>query len=415
VIAVLLYDRYLRTGAPSDVILVIAFGVLALLEAVLPILAEIEPATRTVAFWSRLSGRTLIAIALCIAAWLRGRSDYGRLRPTPVAPHHVLAACATGAGVIVASTALRVSRLPAAVSGDTHDTSALVHSTGVLGARLAGTALLLVAAAGFARRARRSQEEVLEWLAIGAVLLAEARFHDFLFPSMRSDWLTTGDVLRVVAQNVLLWGVLVDVRAAWRGRVTQAAVDARRRVAAELHDGLAQELAFLSTRSAQLARDAGNEAHLAQVAESARRALSEARSAIEGYSVRGRTRLDLEIGSAAREIEMRHELPVVVDADQVELDATVAHELTRVVHEAMWNAARHADARSVAVSLRATGNRLVISVVDDGRGLADPGATDRAGFGLRTMRERAERLGGSCTVATGPGGGTTVTVAVTLR
>ncbi len=79
--------------------------------------------------------------------------------------------------------------------------------------------------------------------------------------------------------------------------------------------------------------------------------------------------------------------------------------------EALTNAARHASARTGRVCFEADGTSLVVTVIDDGRGLA---ATDRRGTGMRSMRERADELGGTCDVQGASTGGTQVRVVLPL-
>ena len=86
------------------------------------------------------------------------------------------------------------------------------------------------------------------------------------------------------------------------------------------------------------------------------------------------------------------------------------YHLLRIAQEALSNARSHAGARRVAVSLTRSGDRLELSVIDDGRGF-DP-AKCRSGFGLRTMRERAEALAGTLDMASSPGSGSVIRVRV---
>lgn len=82
---------------------------------------------------------------------------------------------------------------------------------------------------------------------------------------------------------------------------------------------------------------------------------------------------------------------------------SVAH---RVFAEAAWNAAKHSGAKNLLLETRREGNDFVLRLRDDGRGF-DPGAkTD--GFGLISMRSRAEEAGGELDVSSEPGEGTTV-------
>jgi signal transduction histidine kinase len=85
------------------------------------------------------------------------------------------------------------------------------------------------------------------------------------------------------------------------------------------------------------------------------------------------------------------------------VDSTTAPDVLAVLGEALSNAARHAEARAVSVSLSA-GDAITLTVRDDGRGLPE----DAIESGLANMRQRAERLGGWCTVSSCPGEGTTV-------
>jgi signal transduction histidine kinase len=96
-----------------------------------------------------------------------------------------------------------------------------------------------------------------------------------------------------------------------------------------------------------------------------------------------------------------------------ELDSTVEVELYRIVQEALNNALRHAKADTVEVELDAREGVITIIVRDDGVGF-DPSARAirERRLGLTSMRERAERLGGTFRVESSPGAGTTVSVEV---
>ena len=89
------------------------------------------------------------------------------------------------------------------------------------------------------------------------------------------------------------------------------------------------------------------------------------------------------------------------------VDGDLAPDLLAVLGEALSNASRHSGARAVDIVLTA-GEEVVLSVADDGRGLE--GGVHESG--LRNMRERARRRGGSLTLTSAPGQGTTVTWSV---
>lgn len=106
-------------------------------------------------------------------------------------------------------------------------------------------------------------------------------------------------------------------------------------------------------------------------------------------------------------------LQVSVDADPglPALPAAVEVAAYRIATEAVTNVTRHADARIATVSLTASHSLLQVDISDDGRGVS-PG--HRAGVGLTSMRERAEELGGTCTLLPRPGGGSIVSAELPL-
>jgi signal transduction histidine kinase len=109
--------------------------------------------------------------------------------------------------------------------------------------------------------------------------------------------------------------------------------------------------------------------------------------------------------------ELRVRIDVDADANAVRPEVNVA--LFRILQEAVLNVRKHAAAKELAIELRRDGLRdtLVLVVRDDGRGF-DPRAAARGHFGLLTMRERAEACGGELEIASDPGRGTEVRVAV---
>jgi signal transduction histidine kinase len=85
-------------------------------------------------------------------------------------------------------------------------------------------------------------------------------------------------------------------------------------------------------------------------------------------------------------------------------------QLVRIVQEALSNVRKHARASTARVTIQERGGRITTTVQDDGVGF-NAGATTRGEFprfGLSTMRERAESVGGTLTIESAPGGGTAV-------
>jgi signal transduction histidine kinase len=151
--------------------------------------------------------------------------------------------------------------------------------------------------------------------------------------------------------------------------------------------------------------------------EALRRAVSGLRSAIHDLR-HEKERPFVESAESLVELN-RHATPerkiqlIVGDGFPLELAGEVGVELLRVLQEALTNARRHSEARSVEVTLRAEDQEVLVEVADDGRGF-DP-ASVRTGVGLSAMRERIEGLGGRIEFSSHPGEGTRVDVRVPLR
>jgi two-component system sensor histidine kinase DegS len=84
-----------------------------------------------------------------------------------------------------------------------------------------------------------------------------------------------------------------------------------------------------------------------------------------------------------------------------------------IIVEALNNSIKYAQARSVKVTMECSAEQLKVEIKDDGAGF-DPGQVRSGGFGMRTMRERAEILGGQLSVESSPGHGTSVTFCVEI-
>ncbi len=191
----------------------------------------------------------------------------------------------------------------------------------------------------------------------------------------------------------------------------QATVEERRRIARELHDGLAHELAFIASKTRGAASGAATSHDARALAGAADRALDEARRAITVLSVSQPQSLDAAISQTVEDLGSR--LGVAWDlqlADDVEVPGDVTENLLRIVREAITNAACHGASEHVRVRLeRAERLRLVIE--DDGCGFDPEGQGAAGGFGLQSMQERAASVGGVLSVDSVPKQGTRVAVA----
>lgn len=198
-----------------------------------------------------------------------------------------------------------------------------------------------------------------------------------------------------------------------------AVLQERSRLAREIHDGLAQHLAFLKMRVAWLQRSTAPVEHksLQDIETVLETALAEARQAISSLRAEPSGTSTAEaICEYARQFAQLSDLKVTIDADDnvPEVAPRARVELLRVVQEALNNVRKHAHSTAVQVQIQRWADSLVVCIQDDGSGF--PPGQERGGhFGLDIMTERAESIGGSLEVTSSPGTGTVVCIRVPLH
>jgi signal transduction histidine kinase len=199
------------------------------------------------------------------------------------------------------------------------------------------------------------------------------------------------------------------------GRLMSAQEDERTRIARELHDDLSQRLAAAAIELGRLQRVAPElgriKEHIAQLSED-----------VHGLSRRLHTSTLDDIGLvAAVEAECRSfferggppvEFTAEGDFDALRRDVQLA--LYRIVQEALRNIQRHSGASDVNVQLRRTADSVELEIRDNGRGFDLGDRSWRRGVGLASMEERANLLGGHCTIESKPGAGTQITATVPI-
>jgi len=382
--------------------------------------------------------RTVAAAALCRAVLL-GRA--------------VVTVTAAGAGLlivahpgrivavlvlVVVSTTLEVAALTRWPGIVRRTAAVLALDTGLLGAVLAlnaGSAAFYLFAAGAAALAgvllgMRAWPLWAVHAAIGFGTAAKLLRADGVTPEVSAfvvafpmATVVTGLVAAsVTAATVRHVDLLVDVIAAAQ---RAAAASERSRLARELHDSVAKTLRGVSFAALALPASLRSRPALAEqlasvVSSGADAAAREARELIEGLRLDHPDEpFDVSVERMCREWSLSAGIPVRVSADAVEPAVATRYELSRILHEALGNVARHAGARRADVWLRreADGVRLVIR--DDGDGFAVPAdlGTLRSGghFGVLGMAERTRAVAGEFVVRSAPGEGTLIEVRAPLQ
>jgi two-component system NarL family sensor kinase len=224
----------------------------------------------------------------------------------------------------------------------------------------------------------------------------------------------TAQLERLLAQQLLLAKRMVKIRE-----------EERKRLAADLHDGAAQDVTSLGVsldliRVERRAKSANwLEERLGEALAIAKRAGKSLREVIGGLRLPGLEGVALTTALHRHAAEFEARTGILVNIDSVPardtLPLKVKDALLRIFLEALANVAKHADAKSVRVTLHTGARATHLTVEDDGHGF-DPGQADwtdgQPGAGLQIMRERALALGGELRVRSAPGAGTRIECAV---
>jgi signal transduction histidine kinase len=197
----------------------------------------------------------------------------------------------------------------------------------------------------------------------------------------------------------------------------------RDRIARELHDSIAQVLGVIHLRLRSLepeVHDApgnGVATEISDLADIADEAYKDVREAILGLreSIGEADGLEGALREYLRKYSRQTGIETTLHCDggvRRSLSPASEIQLLRVVQEALTNVRKHAGARHAAITLRVDGGFVRLAVMDDGSGF-DPSHLEESfdhGFGLASMRERVEQIGGTLSVHTAPGKGTRIEV-----
>jgi signal transduction histidine kinase len=415
-IAYLVIGRLRRTRSLDDLILAVGLATLAVgslcFTAAPALVAEGRP--NAVLSWTGVGVRLFGAALFAAAAFVPRRPLRALGRASAVS--------AVGASLVVVLIAAGVSglrgSLPAAAGPVEANAAALrpdlfAHH-GVFAIQLAGMVMYTIAAVGFARRAeQRPSDDLLLWLGAGAVFAAYGWLNYFLAPTLfYADWVYTADFIRFLFYLMLLVGAVYEINGYWSRTAELAVVEERRRLARDLHDGLAQEVAYISRATRLLNNPERDDALLHRIRAAAERASLESRQVIAALTTPADEPLEAIVERVAHAAAARHGANVELDvARGMELDPARTEALVRITGEAVANAARHSGATFVRVVLDRRGGRPCLRVIDRGVGFDDTAGSGSAGkFGLTSMRERAGSVGADLRIVTRPGSGTRVEV-----
>ncbi|MFI5692874.1 sensor histidine kinase [Kribbella sp. NPDC051586] len=267
--------------------------------------------------------------------------------------------------------------------------------------------------------------DTARWLVFGGLLIANnalltvaKHFADQEEERSRARAATISELQQAHEDNAALQAqLLVQAREA-------GIADERRRLAAEIHDTIAQGLTGIIAQLQVVANTsdpATVKDHVSLATDLARHSLGEARRSVHNLAPVGLSNDGLPealrkiVDQWAERHDVRAELTVTGPPQH--LHGEISATILRITQEALANAAKHAAATRVGVTLSFMDSEVTLDVRDDGKGfdpMSLPARTRTGGFGLDGMRARAERIAGSLTLESEPGFGTAVSARVPL-
>ncbi|MEV5962582.1 sensor histidine kinase [Kribbella sp. NPDC051952] len=267
--------------------------------------------------------------------------------------------------------------------------------------------------------------DTMRWVVFGCLLLANnviltlvTHFSEQEEERSRARATTIIELEQARDENAALHAqLLVQAREA-------GIADERRRLAAEIHDTIAQGLTGIIAQLQAVTSTsdpATAEQHVSRATDLARHSLSEARRSVHNLAPIGLSNdglpeaLQKTVDQWAERTGVRAEFTLTGTAQH--LHGEVSATILRITQEALANVAKHASATRVGVTLSFMDSEVTLDIRDDGKGfdpLTVPQRTGTGGFGLDGMRARAERIAGSLTVEAEPGSGTAVSARVPL-
>jgi len=404
----LLFGRFRRTGRLDDLLLANALSIGVCGNLVLLVMLIGNLSAHGLSAWGPSLAQVLGGVTTCLAAFAPPRVLRVNRRAT-IRRSALIAASVAGILVFVVAVLPALNWLPTTDAAEPINVRLFSGPSVVLAIQALLTATSTLAAIGFARKADREHDEFAHLLSLAFLLGAFARANYLITPSLFSPWVSAGDLFRMSSWALMLWAAAREIRSYWDGALTAAALEERRRVARDLHDGLAQELAFISRRARRLKPD---ETAWMEIGAAADRALIESRRAIAALSLSQDEGFEQTLTRTAEDVASRAGAQLAVSIDPVaRIEQEHADALIRIVCEAVRNATRHGRADQIQVEIgHFPDPRLIVR--DNGRGFEPDSAQHGKppGFGLISMHERAAAIGGELRIDSHADTGTTIEV-----
>jgi signal transduction histidine kinase len=230
-------------------------------------------------------------------------------------------------------------------------------------------------------------------------------------------------VLSAIGQQI---GVAIENARLYSQVQSIAAIEERERLGRELHDGLAQVLGYLYIKSynANTFLKSGDitaaQAEVSEMQQVAGETQRDVREAILGLrtTITPGTGVVTTLAEFTRRFSQQsgiHTRLVSSDETRLEFEPSVEIQLLRIVQEALTNTRKHSMANQAFVRINTIDNYAVITIEDNGIGFDPDGNSEIGHYGIHTMIERAQSVGGETRIIAKPGQGTKIIIRLPLK
>ena len=406
--ALLFFDSFWRHQRRRDLLLAGGLAVIAVsnLGAGLLLANDVELAGHAAAWivlGGRISGWLLIAAAALAPNRLLSRPGREATR--------IALTCAAALAALLA-LAILIGAHP--VSAAAANSGPFANHTAMLAAQILLVALTGTCALALLRESRCDSSPAVRLLALACAFAAAAALANCAAPSFYASRVGVGDLLRLGWLTTLFACVCVQWSLDERRAHATALARERRRMAADVHDLIMQDLSFALAHARTLVDPAAGPQQASTVVTAGERALAGARGVVSeltehacGPAARDPRPIVQAVEASVR-AAARH-TPLTFHAGDAppsaKLDQSTHEALVHIAREAVTNAVKHARPTAIEVVLEHTG-QWRLTVRDDGSGFDETPANP--GFGLLSMRQSAHAVGGAVHVGSSTGEGTTV-------
>ncbi|WP_407271638.1 sensor histidine kinase [Radiobacillus sp. PE A8.2] len=268
----------------------------------------------------------------------------------------------------------------------------------------------------------------LDYLSIMIAQLSRGNYSSRIYENEEDEIARVGNELNTLGEKmqsqVKSLQRLADEKAEYAQSAHKAAaIEERQRLARDLHDAVSQQLFALTMMSQASLRliDRDQEQakeQLKEIAETALKAQTEMRALLLHLRPVHLSGEPLEIGihNLVEELKQKCSIEFHMNLEEVEdLSQSTEEHVFRIVQEALSNILRHADATEVTLEIITRNDKLFVHIADNGKGFdVESDQQKKTSYGLKTMRERSEEIGGTFAVRSKQGEGTHIDIRIPL-